>query len=92
MAMVPFIEFTPKPFETWWILVCLALCCTYIANSFYYAGLRRLEPTRAVLTATVEPVFAAVFAWAIWGELFTVYGMAGAALIIAGVILTIYDN
>ena len=91
-AMLPFISFFNKPPEAWAVLIFLAVFCTYIANSFYYAGLKRLEPTRAVLTATVEPVFAAFFAWVIWGELFTLSGMAGAALIITGVILTIYDK
>lgn len=92
VGLLPFIRFSPQSAITWTVLIFLAFFCTYLANSFYYAGLQSLEPTKAVLTATIEPVIASFFAWLIWNELFTPAGVAGAVVILIGVVLTIYDN
>lgn len=92
LGLLPFISFSQKTPSDWAVLIFLAFFCTYIANSLYYAGLNCLEPTKAVLTATIEPVIAAFFAWLIWNELFTIAGFAGAGVILVGVLLTIYDN
>lgn len=92
LGLLPFISFSEKSASDWGVLIFLAFFCTYLANSLYYAGLNRLEPTKAVLTATIEPVVAAFFAWLIWNELFTIAGFAGAVVILAAVIMTIYDK
>lgn len=91
-GLFPFISFSQKTPTAWAGLIFLALFSTFIANTFYYKGLTRLEPTRAVLTATIEPVVAAVFAWLIWNELFTIYGILGALLVIVAVVITVFDN
>lgn len=53
----------------------------YIANRFQ----KDINPTRAAVIYTLEPVFAAVFSWAFWGkERFTSGMIAGAAILLAG--------
>jgi DME family drug/metabolite transporter len=58
-----------------------------VALQLYEAGLRRVEATRAVTVATLEPVIAAGLAYAVWGEALRPLGYAGAALVLAGVLL-----
>mmetsp|Transcript_12093 Transcript_12093/g.22627 ORF Transcript_12093/g.22627 Transcript_12093/m.22627 type:complete len:500 (+) Transcript_12093:125-1624(+) len=51
---------------------------TIYAQSF---GQRRVEPTDANLIYTMQPVFSAIFAWALLGEKLGTFGYAGAAFI-----------
>lgn len=88
LGLLPFVEFTPKTPVSWFQLLLLAFF-SYSANSFYYLGLRYLAPTRAVLTATLEPVVATFFAWLLWNETLGLMGYGGSALILTGVLLTI---
>ena len=70
----------------------LAVFSTYASYSVYYAGLKRLEATRAAVVATMEPVMAAVLAYGMFGECFSPLGYLGAGLIIGSVLLTIWDG
>ncbi|MCG8473597.1 MAG: EamA family transporter [Desulfobacterales bacterium] len=88
LGLLPFVSFNPKEPAMWGFLFLLALF-SYSANSFYYLGLRYLPPTRAVLTATLEPVVATFFAWLLWNETMGLAGYAGSLLILTGVLLTI---
>lgn len=88
LGLLPFVTFTPKTPVNWLQILILALI-TYCANSLYYLGLRHLAPTRAVLTATLEPVVATFFAWLLWDETLGLLGYGGSLLILAGVLLTI---
>ncbi len=88
----PWLTFGPKSPAAWAALLALAFFCTYGAYHFYYAGLKHLEAARAAITATLEPVVAAVVAYFWWGEFFTPLGYAGAAMILAAVAIMIRDN
>ncbi len=92
LGLLPFVEFTDKSFYTWLALLFIGFFCSYGANSFYYMGLKQLQPTRAVLVATFEPLAAAFFAYLIWNEHFSAVGYGGAFLILTGVVLTIFDK
>ena len=70
-------------------LIFLAVFSTYGAYYFYYAGLKYLEPTRAAITATIEPVITAVVAYVWWNEYFNFAGYAGSALILAAVVMMV---
>ena len=48
----------------------------------------RVDPTRAALIYSTEPLFAAFFAWAIRGETLTGIAWLGGAFILAGVVLS----
>mgnify|MGYP000879242237 CR=1 FL=1 len=92
LSLFPLVDFGPKTPTAWLSLVALAFFCTYGAYYCYYLGLKYLEASRAAITATLEPVVAAVVAYLWWGEYFTALGYAGSALILAAVVLVVWDG
>jgi DME family drug/metabolite transporter len=92
LTLLPFVHFTRPTLAGAIPCLVLALCSTYLAYSIYYAGLKRLEATRAAVVATLEPVIAALLAFVMFGEHFSLVGYAGAGLIIGSVLLTIWDG
>ena len=89
VLLLPFIDFAPKSAQAWMLLIGLALVTSYGAFSVYYAGLKRMEATHASVIATFEPVVAAVFAYVLFGEKFSLPGYFGSSLIIMAVLLVI---
>lgn len=71
---------------TWWVIGFLAVFPTLTA--FYVQVLAQKEsvPFRVGLIFTLEPVFAAVFAWTLGGESFVPIKAAGGFLIVAGML------
>ncbi|HUW63712.1 MAG TPA: EamA family transporter [Spirochaetia bacterium] len=65
----------------------LAVFSTILPFGLYLKGLSFLTPLRAGLTSTLEPVVAAVSAYFVLGESLHSLQIAGAALILGGVIL-----
>jgi len=65
----------------------LALFSTILPFGLFLKGLSILSPLRAGLTATLEPVIAGASAYLVLGEALHTLQLAGAALILAGVIL-----
>ncbi len=92
LCLLPFFSFSEKGLAAWLCLITIAVFCTYGAYYFYYIGLRYLEPTRAVVTATLEPFVAAVIAFIWWQEIFNVFGYLGSVLIIGSVFMMIWDE
>lgn len=92
LGLLPFVDFAHKTLEAWLALLGVAFISTFIANYCYYQGLKRLEAGRASIVATLEPVVAAVAAYFILGEYFTVAGYLGVTLILVAVILTIFKK
>ncbi len=88
LGLLPLVHFHAKRPETWLLLAALALISTYLAYLAYYSGLKRVEASRAVLVATVEPVVAASLAAALFGERFGLQGLAGAGLILLSALLS----
>jgi DME family drug/metabolite transporter len=89
LAMLPLTDFSHKTPTAWAALAFLGLVSTWLAYLFYSAGLRRVEATRAATVATVEPVVAAVAAFAMWGERLSPVGYACAAVVLLGVLLMV---
>lgn len=52
----------------WLFLLIFALVSVLAPFSFYFAGLRHLEPTHAIIVSCLEPVFSIVIAAAVLGE------------------------
>lgn len=52
-------HYTAGEWEFLFVFACLSMLLPYV---FYFNGLKYLDPTRAVVTSCLEPVFAAVFA------------------------------
>ncbi|WP_461211240.1 DMT family transporter [Desulfocurvus sp. DL9XJH121] len=92
LVLFPFVEFHPKTAGAWAAIAAVALFSTWGAYIAYFAGLRQVEATRASVVATVEPLVAAVMAFAWWGERFTPMGYAGSLLILGAVCLIVFDG
>ena len=87
LFLLPLVHFSAKSAATWGWIAFLGVVPTYVALQLYEAGLRRVEATRAVTVATLEPVVAAALAYAVWGEALRPLGYLGAALVLAGVLV-----
>lgn len=70
----------------------MGLLSTYGAYRIYYQGLKHLPATKAAVIATLEPVFAAVLAYALFAEQFTWLGYVGGGLIVAAVGVTVLQR
>ena len=92
IGILPFVEFHHKTNTAWFFLILLALFSTFLANSFYYLGLKSLEAGKASLIATIEPVVAAILAYIIFGEVFSLIGYIGVSFIIIAVMLIIIKS
>ena len=88
LGLLPMVHFHAKRPETWLLLLALALVSTYVAYFAYYTGLKRIEASRAVLVATVEPVVAATLAATLFDERFGFWGLVGAGLILLSALLS----
>lgn len=92
IALLPFVEFAPKSPGDWTALAFLGLICTASAYWVYCEGMKRLEPTKAAVLATLEPVIATAAAWLMWDEMFSFAGWIGAALIIIAVLVLVLGS
>lgn len=75
---------------TWgdWIAFALiALCASLIPFGAFYWGLRYLRPTRALITSTLEPIFAILSSWIVLGDRLPAFRWFGVAGVLAAVIL-----
>jgi DME family drug/metabolite transporter len=86
LMLFPVVPFAHKDATTWAVFAFIAIVPTYLAYFVYGIGLRRIDATRAATVATLEPLVAAVLAYAFWGEALVPTGYAGALLILIGVI------
>ena len=72
----------------WWALFYSSVISMGVAYFFWYRGLRILGPTRTAVYANLQPIIALGVAWAVLGEIPTIFQGVGAATIVAGVFLT----
>lgn len=89
LTLLPFVHFVHKSPQTWLMLLGMAAVTSYGAFSAYYAGLKRMEATRAAVVATFEPVVAAVAAYLVFDERFGFWGYVGSVLILGAVFLVV---
>lgn len=87
LLLLPGVHFVDKTPATWGWIAFVSIVPTYLALQLYEAGLRRVEATRAVTVATLEPVVAAGLAYLVWGEALRPLGYLGAALVLGGVLV-----
>lgn len=69
--------------RTAWVIVFLAVVPTLSAFFIQLLAQRHVEPMRVSLLFSLEPVFAALFAWTLGGEPFQALGAVGGGLIVA---------
>ncbi|HBL17400.1 MAG TPA: EamA/RhaT family transporter [Elusimicrobia bacterium] len=75
---------TPR---TWGTILFLALFPNVIAFYVQMVAQKETPPLKVSLIFSLEPVFAALFAWTIGGEAFAVRKAAGGLLILSGMVL-----
>ncbi len=89
VGLLPLVDFSPKPTKAWLLLIALAIVSTYLP---YLLWLKRVEASRAVLVATVEPVVAAILALTFFGERLGPMGLAGGGLILVAAVVSTWDR
>lgn len=82
LGLLPFVEFGEKTLLGWGYMALLAIFSTYLAYLIYFVGLKRVESSRAVLVASMEPVLAGCLAALFFGERLGVWGLVGAILVV----------
>jgi drug/metabolite transporter (DMT)-like permease len=75
------------PAEVWAALVILAIISVLIPHTLFFAGLRRVAPTRAILTSTLEPIVAIVSASIVLGESLGALQVLGAMIVLGAIVL-----
>jgi drug/metabolite transporter (DMT)-like permease len=69
------------------LLVGVGFVASFLAIQTFYAGTRRIGAARAALLSTVEPVVIVALAWLVLDQRLAPVQLAGAALIIVGVVI-----
>ena len=82
-----------EAWQGWLVLFLLAAVPTLLGFGLYNSSLVYLPSSVANLIVTLEPVFTAVIAYFLFGELLTVVQVLGSLLILAGVVfLRLYEG
>jgi drug/metabolite transporter (DMT)-like permease len=71
----------------WLFLLVFALTSILLPFSLYFSGLQHLDPTRAIITSCLEPVFSIVLAVILLGELLGPVQVVGIVLVLAATVL-----
>ncbi len=74
-----------------WV-VGLAIFCTIIPYLAYTKGLQQLEPSRAAVFATIEPITATILGLLVYQESMTLGKLTGIALILVAIVLLNQKN
>ena len=76
-------------YSAWqWGEICgLAVFSMLLPYTLYFAALTRLDATRAIVTSCLEPVFAALIAWGLLGEVLRPLQAAGVGVVVLATIL-----
>lgn len=83
LVLAPFASWPGGDPVTVLLLVGLGLLCTWLPSLAYYRGMQDLPAARAAVLATVEPVAAVAFAWAVFGERLGAVALLGALVVLA---------
>jgi drug/metabolite transporter (DMT)-like permease len=71
----------------WLFLVVFSVISVLAPFSFYFAGLRYLEPTRAVIVSCLEPVFSIVIAAVVLGEILRPLQALGILIVLVAIVV-----
>ena len=82
------LSFRPGP-EAVGLLLALATGPTAVAYTLYFHGLRRMAASTAALLTLLEPLTGAVLAAFVLGQRLSATGIAGAATLLAAVVVTV---
>ena len=71
----------------WGLLLVFAMFSSLLPFSFYFAGLQHLEPTRAIVSSCMEPVFSIVLAAILLGEVVRPVQALGIVVVLAAIVI-----
>lgn len=71
----------------WTFLFVFAVVSMLLPNPLYFAGLQRLDPTRAIVISCMEPVFAILLAAILVGENPTALQVIGMTVVLVGTVV-----
>lgn len=71
----------------WLFMAVFAIASMLVPFSLYFAGLQHLDPTRAIVTACLEPVWAILLTALLLGELVSPWQVVGIAVVLSATIL-----
>ena len=75
-----------SPVQWGWILF-IGICGTIFPFGLYFEGVKRIQPTHASITATLEPISAAVIATVFLGEVMMPLQIIGGLIVIVSIII-----
>lgn len=75
------------PSTQWGTFFLFAFSSALIPHALYFAGVRHLTASRAIITATFEPIVAIGSAYLLLGELLTGVQIAGALLVLLAIVV-----
>jgi drug/metabolite transporter (DMT)-like permease len=71
----------------WGLILFIGVCGTIVPFGLYFEGIKRIKPTHASITATLEPISAGVFAALFLGEVMVTLQIIGGLTVIFSIIL-----
>jgi drug/metabolite transporter (DMT)-like permease len=77
-------QYTGRQWQFLFVFACLSMLLPYM---LYLSGLKYLDPTRAVITSCLEPVFAILFAWIFVGESLRGLQVAGIVAVLVATVM-----
>jgi drug/metabolite transporter (DMT)-like permease len=75
-----------SPVQWGWILF-IGICGTIFPFGLYFEGIKRIKPTHASITATLEPISAGVIAAVFLGEVMMTLQIIGGLIVIVSIII-----
>ncbi|RIE05944.1 DMT family transporter [Candidatus Cryosericum terrychapinii] len=82
----------PVPAAAVWAVIYLAVFCSVGGYSLYNYGVARMASTQAVNILNLIPVFGVLTSWVVLHETVTVMQLAGGAVVLLGVLLSLRDS
>jgi drug/metabolite transporter (DMT)-like permease len=77
----------PRDIAQWWWVLFISIFGTVLAFGLYTRGIEMIRPTRASITATLEPITAGLLSYLFLKESMEPLQVAGAGVVIAAVVL-----
>lgn len=71
----------------WGWIFFVGICGTVLPFGLYFEGIRRIQPTHASITATLEPISAGVIAAIFLGEVMSPLQILGGVIVVASIIV-----
>jgi len=73
--------------QQWGFLLAFAVLSVLMPFSFYFAGLQHLEPTRAIVSSCMEPVFSILLAAGLLAEGLRTVQVLGIVVVLAAIVI-----